>query len=60
MTITMKSEVNTMMTLKEMISFMHDMQAEYEFEHFVDIDYISTVGSLMEGIAAIMMENHQF
>lgn len=49
-----------MMTLKEMISFMHDMQAEYEFEHFADIDYISTVGSLMEGIAAIMMENHQF
>lgn len=59
MTITMK-EVNTMMTLKEMITFMHDMQAEYEFEHFADIDYISTVGSLMEGIAALIMESGQF
>lgn len=49
-----------MMNLKEMITFMHDMQAEYEFEHFVDIDYISTIGALMEGISALMMENGQF
>ena len=59
MIITMK-EVTTMMTLKEMITFMHDMQNEYEWEHFVDIDYISTVGALMEGISALMMENGQF
>lgn len=49
-----------MMTLKEMITFMHDMQNDYEWEHFTDIDYISTVGALMEGISALMMENGQF
>jgi hypothetical protein len=47
------------MTLREMINFMTDMQAEYEFDHFCEIDYINTIAASMEHIANDMMWNAQ-
>ena len=49
-----------MMTIKDIIRCMTDMQAEYEFEHFCDIDYINTMTAEMERIANDMLWAYQF